>query len=193
MEGEMADRYLTKIFTSAERMSQLIQDVLIYSRLSVEDQFSETDLHSIVTNVLTDYELAIVEKKAVIDISELPVINAIPLQMHQLFSNLLSNSLKYCSERPRIEISGNIIQDKNADGQMADHLEIVFSDNGIGFEPQYKEQIFTLFQRLHSKTDYTGTGVGLSICKKIIDQHKGSITATSELGKGASFTIKLPI
>lgn len=193
MEGEMADKYLTKIFTSAERMSQLIQDVLIYSRLSVEDQFSETDLHSVVTNVLNDYELAIIEKKAMIEISGLPVINAIPLQMHQLFSNLLSNSLKYCSTHPKIEISGNIIQEKNADGQMADYLGIVFSDNGIGFEPQYREQIFTLFQRLHSKTDYSGTGVGLSICKKIIDQHRGSIAAASELGKGATFTIKLPI
>lgn len=193
MEGEMADKYLSKIFTSAERMSQLIQDVLIYSRLSVEDQFTETDLHSVVTNVLNDYELAIIEKKAVIEISGLPVINAIPLQMHQMFSNLLSNSLKYCSARPSIEISGKIIHSKNADEYTPDYIEIVFSDNGIGFEPQYREQIFTLFQRLHSKTDYSGTGVGLSICKKIIDQHKGYITAESELGKGAAFTIKLPV
>jgi light-regulated signal transduction histidine kinase (bacteriophytochrome) len=193
MEGETADIYINKIYASAERMSQLIQDVLIYSRISTEEQFTETDLNCILSHVITDYELFVADKNATIETSPLPVIKAIPRQMHQLFSNLLSNSLKYSSESPRITVSGKIIQAENTEEYMTDYAEIVFSDNGIGFDPQYSEQIFRLFQRLHSKTEYCGTGVGLSICKKIADQHKGMIIAESTPGYGATFTIRLPV
>lgn len=192
MEGEMAQNYLDKIFNSAERMSRLIQDVLVYSRLSADDKFVTTDLNCILSNALIDYDLAIFEKKATIATTTLPVITAIPLQMYQLFTNLISNSLKYSNEALTIKISGTIITEET-DGIHREYAEIVFSDNGIGFEPQYSKQIFKLFQRLHGKTEYSGTGVGLSICKKIIEQHKGSIKAESQPGMGATFTIKLPV
>lgn len=194
-KGDMntTEAYMGKIYNSAERMSQLIQDVLTYSRISVEDQFIKTDLNSIIDNVLNDYELVIAEKNATIEISTLPDIKAIPLQMHQLFSNMLSNSLKYSDKEPVIKITGGIIQYENSEGKPKECVEIMFSDNGIGFDEQYNEQIFKLFQRLHGKNEYSGTGVGLSICKKIVEQHRGTISASSVRGQGASFTIKLPI
>jgi len=192
LEGEAAGSYMTKIYNSAGRMSQLIQDVLTYSRLSAEEQFINTNLNTILDNVLADYELLIVEKNAVIEKENLPNIKAIPLQINQLFSNLVSNSLKYSSKNPVIKITGTIIEHENSEGKIKDFLQITFSDNGIGFENHYSEQIFKLFQRLHGKTEYSGTGIGLSICKKIVEQHKGSITAQSTLGHGATFVIKLP-
>lgn len=191
--GDEREKYLTKIFLSSERMSQLIQDVLTYSRITAEDQFIETNLNSILTNVLNDFELLISEKNAVIEHNDLPVIKAIPLQMHQLFSNLVSNSLKYSSEKPLIRISSRIIQSENASGEPRECVELTFSDNGIGFDDQYNEQIFKLFQRLHGKTEYSGTGIGLSICKKITEQHNGTISASSIPGIGATFTVKLPV
>lgn len=193
LEGPSADKYLNKIYISAERMSQLIQDVLTYSRLSGEAQFTATNLNNVIENVISDYELLIEETSAVVQVEQLPIINAIPLQMHQLFSNLISNSLKYSSENPIIKISAKIIQTAGESGKLFDCAEITFSDNGIGFEEKYSEQIFKLFQRLHGKTEYTGTGIGLSICKKIVEQHKGSISAASVPGQGATFTIKLPV
>ncbi|MDV6168623.1 ATP-binding protein [Flavobacterium sp. DG1-102-2] len=193
LRGEAAQRYMDKIFNSAARMSQLIQDVLMYSRISEENQFVETNLNTIINNVLADYELLISEKKAVIIKDDLPNLMAVPLQMHQLFSNLISNALKYSSDAPVIEIKGEIVEHETDQGKIIDCLQITFSDNGIGFEEQYSEQIFKLFQRLHAKTEYTGTGIGLSICKKIIEQHKGTITAHSALGEGATFIMKIPV
>ncbi|ALM48180.1 hypothetical protein AMR72_04275 [Flavobacterium psychrophilum] len=193
LEGEAAENYMTKIFNSAGRMSQLIQDVLTYSRIAAEDQFSQTDLNTILDYVFADYELLIAEKGAVIEKGYLPDVKAVPLQIHQLFSNLVSNALKYSSEHPVIKISGEMSTHQNAEGKTKKCVQITFSDNGIGFENQYNEQIFKLFQRLHGKTEYNGTGIGLSICKKIIEQHKGSITAQSAPGEGATFVIKLPV
>lgn len=193
LDGPSAEKYLDKIYVSAERMSQLIQDVLTYSRLSGEAQFMPTNLNNVIENVVSDYELLIDESNAVVEAGTLPVVNAIPLQMHQLFSNLISNSLKYSKDDPVISISARIVQTESESGKLFDCAEITFSDNGIGFEEKYSEQIFKLFQRLHGKTEYTGTGIGLSICKKIVEQHKGSISATSVPGKGATFTIKLPV
>jgi len=179
--------YMNKISSSAGRMSNLIQDVLTYSRLDVENQFTETDLNKIIDNVLFDYELLISEKNAIIKRDNLPVIKAIPLQMHQLFSNLISNSLKYNDGQPVIIISSKIL---DTAPQM---VQITLSDNGIGFDPRYSKQIFDLFKRLHSKSEYSGTGIGLSICKKIIEQHHGTINASSNKGTGALFTIELPV
>lgn len=178
--------YMEKISSSAERMSNLIQDVLAYSRLSVDNKFVNVDLNKIVENILSDYELVISEKQAVINKDNLPVIKAIPQQMHQLFSNLISNSLKYNDGKPVINISSKLL---NGNPNMA---EITLSDNGIGFDQQYSDQIFTLFKRLHGKSEYSGTGIGLSICKKIVEQHNGTITAKSNIGNGALFTIQLP-
>lgn len=193
LEGEAAENYMTKIFNSAGRMSQLIQDVLTYSRIAAEDQFTPTNLNNILENVLADYELLISEKNAVIEVGQLPDIKAVPLQMHQLFSNLVGNALKYSSKHPVLKISCEITTHTNLEGVVRDCVEITFSDNGIGFENHYSEQIFKLFQRLHGKTEYSGTGIGLSICKKIVEQHKGIITAHSVPGEGATFVVKLPL
>jgi len=185
-DAKAVHNYMDKISTSAERMSNLIQDVLTYSRLSVENQFIDVDLNKILDNVLSDYELMITEKKAVVNRDKLPVIKGIPLQMHQLFSNLISNSLKYNDSQPVIDIVS-----KKSDTNPST-TEIRLSDNGIGFDPQYRDQIFELFKRLHGKSEYSGTGIGLSICKKIVEQHHGTISASANEGKGASFTIQLP-
>ena len=142
-----------------------------------------------VYNVLADYELLIIEKDAIVNKEPLPVINAIQLQMHQLFSNLISNSLKYSKGQPVLSITGKTF----ADSDSRKMLELTFSDNGIGFEEQYSEQIFKLFQRLHGKSEFSGTGIGLSICKKIVEQHGGTIAASSAPGQGATFTITLPV
>jgi len=179
---------MDKINLSAERMSALISDVLTYSKLSSEKHLTPTDLNIVVENVLSDYELVISEKKALIYKDDLPAIKAIRPQMHQLFSNLISNALKYSNTAPVIEIKSSIISSSGV--QMA---EIIISDNGIGFDDQYSEQIFKLFQRLHGRSEYTGTGIGLSICKKIVEQHNGSISAKSAVGKGTTFTIYLPL
>lgn len=184
MNQAEAEPYINKIHTSAGRMMQLIKDVLVYSRLSVEQQFEDVNLNNILETVLADYELLIKEKDAVINKTILPVIKGIPLQMEQLFSNLISNSLKYSSETPVIEIF-HLIENNT--------ITLIFKDNGIGFDTEYSEQIFKLFQRLHGKGEYAGTGIGLSICKKIAEQHGGTIQAESSPGNGATFKIILPL
>lgn len=193
MVTEGGETYMNKVASSAERMSQLIQDVLTYSRLSAEGQFTETNLNTIISNVLNDFELAIEEKGAVIERDTLPIILAVPLQMHQLFSNLIGNSLKYSKEKPVIKIHGEPVEYITKKGKPKNCLKITLSDNGIGFDEQYSQQIFKLFKRLHGKTEYSGTGIGLSICKKIVEFHKGSISAASTPGEGATFTIMLPL
>lgn len=191
--AESGENYINKVASSAERMSQLIQDVLTYSRLSAENQFTETNLNTIINNVINDFELAIQEKDAVIEKDTLPNIQAVPLQMHQLFSNLISNSIKYSIEKPVIKIHGEPIEYKTKKGKLKKCLKITLSDNGIGFDEQYSDQIFKLFKRLHGKSEYSGTGIGLSICKKIVEFHKGTISATSKPGEGSTFTIMLPL
>lgn len=191
--------YFEKIHSSARRMTELIKSVLNYSRLSkTGEQFEEVDLNLIIENTKTDFELLITEKKAVIKNDTLPVIQGIPLQLNQLFLNLFSNSLKFSSTDPVITISSRILSDKETrdydflHGAKVPFVEIIFKDNGIGFEQQYADQIFTIFQRLHDKRSYEGTGIGLALCKKIVENHHGFIAAKSELGKGAAFYIYLP-
>ncbi|NMH27372.1 PAS domain-containing sensor histidine kinase [Flavobacterium silvaticum] len=196
---ELVSKYYEKIESSAARMSDLIQSVLNYSRLDkTENKFETIDLNQIVSHVLSDFELLIEEKQAVILCDVLPVLRAIPLQMTQLFSNLIGNALKFCEKEPRITIGCS-----KADAEMLgsvsqldvkkEYYRICIKDNGIGFEQKYAEQIFTIFQRLNSKSTYEGTGIGLALCKKIAENHRGNITASSEPGKGAEFCIFLPV
>jgi signal transduction histidine kinase len=198
VKNEDAGTYFEKIHASARRMTELIKSVLNYSRLSkTGEQFEEVDLNLIVENTKTDFELLITEKKAMIHNDTLPVIQGIPLQLNQLFFNLFSNSLKFSATDPVITISSRILSDKEVKEHEFLHakvryVEILFKDNGIGFEQQYADQIFTIFQRLHDKKSYEGTGIGLALCKKIVENHHGFITAKSELGKGAFFYIYLP-
>lgn len=193
------DSYLAKIDSSASRMSQLINAVLSYSRLSsTNDHFRIINLNDTLHQVLGDYELSIAEKDIKIEYDTLPLLECIPPQMNQLFSNLISNAIKYSSNNPVIkvkyrEITGRDIERFTGENPAQRFAEISFVDNGIGFDKKYSEQIFKLFQRLHGKGEYGGTGIGLSICKKITDKHNGYISAESAPGMGSSFVVQLPL
>lgn len=192
------ETYIQRIIGSGERMSSLINDLLAYSRLSVSSLFQPCDLNQIIDDILSDLEINIVEKYAEIDAEELPVIDAIPGQIRQLFQNILSNALKFSRPgvAPVVHISSEMIALRNLDAEAdeaGDFCRIIIKDNGIGFDEQYLEKIFTLFQRLNPKEAYEGTGIGLAIARKIVEKHNGLITAKSREGEGASFVIILPL
>ncbi len=192
------EEYIRGINVSSARMSDLINSLLQYSRLSGSmDAFQPVDFEKILDNVKTDYEIAIQEKHATIVNGNLPTIRAIPFQMHQLFANLISNSLKFCHKQPEIKISsriisGNEIKGENGFDAKTQYAELIFSDNGIGFDNKYNKKIFEVFQRLHNRSNYSGTGIGLSIVDKIVKQHYGFIKAEGN-EKGAVFTVYLPV
>ncbi|HET6543792.1 MAG TPA: PAS domain S-box protein [Chryseolinea sp.] len=199
-EPEARQKYFNKINSSAKRMADLIQSVLNYSRLSQnEDELVPIDLNVILENVKGDYELQIEEKKAVINSDSLPFVKGEPLQLHQLFANLIGNSLKFSKTDPRIIISSRTLQPDEIQkinpslDNTRRYVQLSFKDNGIGFEQQYAEKIFTIFQRLNSREEYSGTGIGLALCKRIVDHHHGHIEAVSVLGQGATFLIYLPL
>ncbi|HYF30354.1 MAG TPA: ATP-binding protein [Chitinophagaceae bacterium] len=194
-----ADDLLSRIIASSERMSQLINDLLEFSRLlNTGRAFQATDLNEVLLNVTRDFELSIKEKNATITIGNLPVLEAVPLQMNQLFNNLLSNSLKFTHEdrKPHITVQAQKLSKEQVLNYRLqagrEYFEIIFSDNGIGFEPHYAEQVFEVFKRLHDKHAYPGSGIGLSLCRKIVDNHQGHMFATSEEGAGTVFHIILP-
>jgi len=199
-EPEARQKYFNKIDSSAKRMADLIQSVLNYSRLSQnEDELIPTDLNVILENVKGDYELQIEEKNAVIKSDFLPFVKGEPLQLHQLFGNLIGNSLKFSKTDPRITISSRTLQPDESQkikpslDNTRRYVQLSFKDNGIGFEQQYAEKVFTIFQRLNSREEYSGTGIGLALCKRIVDHHHGHIEAVSTLGQGATFFIYLPL
>jgi two-component system CheB/CheR fusion protein len=198
-DKEAAQNYISKVISSAARMTDLIKAVLNYSRLSNEKgEFETVDLNEVIENIKNDLELTINEKQAVIETGKLPVIQGNPLQLNQLFLNLISNSIKFSKQKPEISISSLIVngsQTKAIDGFTGNgkYAELIFKDNGIGFEQQYAEKIFTVFQRLHGKQEYPGTGIGLALCKKIITNHNGNISVTSTPGEGTTFKIYLPL
>lgn len=196
-EKKMA--YLDKINSSANRMQMLIKNLLAYSRLNKEKKgLLNVDLNEILEKVQEDLEAPIKEKNVQLSIQDLPQLQAVPFQMEQLFNNLLSNSIKYANihTRPKITIdcqkikTVDITETFNKKG--AFYYCISISDNGIGFDQANSKKIFGLFQRLHQKHEYSGTGIGLAICKKIVENHKGHITADSTIGKGTTFRIYLP-
>ena len=192
-------RYFEKINTSARRMVELITSVLNYSRLSKErDLREDADLNEVLAGIESDFELPIREKNAKIVYNGLPVLKAHPLQMHQLFSNLISNALKISSGSPVITISSQKIAKEGMKSSpvvltAGQYLEIVVKDNGIGFEQEYENLIFSMFQRLHPRQEYAGTGIGLAICKKIMENHKGFMRAEGEPRKGSSFYLYFPL
>lgn len=204
---EEVKTYLDKIQSASARMTTLIKDLLNYSfLLDNEKLFSKVNLNDTLTNILNDFELRIVERKAIVKSDTLPTIDAIPLQMNQLFYNLISNALKFTKDNvtPLIIISSRTLSsqeiknypslaNKNQVEEHRSYVEIIFKDNGIGFEQQYDKQIFTIFQRLHDNGTYIGTGIGLALCKKIIENHQGEIFVKAEENKGAEFHIILPI
>jgi two-component system, chemotaxis family, CheB/CheR fusion protein len=197
--AEDENSYLQKIKNSADRMSGLIKDVLNYSILTRSaEPYIQTDLNQIIKHVLSDFELLITQKKAIINLEELPVIEAVHLQMNQLFNNLIGNSLKFTSQevRPVIKISASEVSHEDKIKfhliRNKEYVRLSFADNGIGFNQEYAEQIFEIFQRLNGRDEYPGTGIGLALCKKIIVNHQGTIHAESISGQGATFHIILP-
>jgi two-component system, chemotaxis family, CheB/CheR fusion protein len=192
--------YFRLMQQAAERMQQLIQDLLAFSRITIaERKFKKTDLQLIIEDVKREFKEALAEKHAIIDVKEICDVCIIPFQFRQLMHNLISNALKFSNPEipPRITISCKTIAHKklNIEGlnPQKEYCHISFADNGIGFEKEFSEKIFEVFQKLHGKEEYAGTGIGLAIVKKIIDNHNGIITATSELNKGTTFNIYLPI
>ncbi len=191
--SEKSKTYFDGIRTASMRMQNLIEDVLTYAQTNINtDLFKQTDLNKTLQHAMETLNESIAESGAVVNAPNLPVLHAIPEQMEQLFTNLISNALKYSKPGmpPIITISAERMVDKMPDSSIS--WKLVFTDNGIGFDTKYKDKIFEIFQRLHAKTEYEGTGVGLAICKKIVENHNGSISAISMLGKGSSFTIILP-
>jgi light-regulated signal transduction histidine kinase (bacteriophytochrome) len=198
--GEQGLDYLQRMQNAAERMQVLIQDLLQLSRVTSRAQpFVRCDLNVIVDEVLSDLEVAIERHKAVIEVSGLPKIDADPVQMRQLFQNLIANALKFHrpGEAPVIHITGRIIQPTEAsmsDPRGTERLcQIEVTDRGIGFDQKFADQIFVVFQRLHTRAEYEGTGIGLAVCRKITDRHGGRIVAEGAVGKGATFRVVLPV
>jgi PAS domain S-box-containing protein len=197
---EIGKDHFSRMQAAAKRMQTLIEDLLSYSRTNTMQRiFVTTSLNDIVEEVKDDLHDELGQKKAVLLYDNLGEAKIIPFQFRQLLNNLISNSLKFATPDipPVIQIrsafgTGShfripvLHKDKN-------YCHISVTDNGIGFEPQYNEKIFELFQRLHDKSQYTGTGIGLAIVKKIVENHNGFITATSELGKGSTFDIYIPV
>ncbi|MBK0369082.1 sensor histidine kinase [Flavobacterium agrisoli] len=191
--------YFEKIDASSKRMRVLIDDLLLFSRTNTtKKEVVKANLNDLFQNAKTELNEVITEKKAEINSEKLPKLNVIPYQIEQLFINLIGNSLKYSLDNlaPIIHIGCVKVLSKNypdvLNQNVKKYYKITFQDNGMGFDPQFKHSIFVLFKRLHSKNDYPGTGIGLAICKKIVDNHNGFITADSNPGEGAVFTVFLP-
>lgn len=195
--ADMIDR----MQSASERMGNLIEDLLIFSRVSSKPvRHEEINLKNVISEVLMDLETAINDKKAIIKISNLSPLSADSLQLRQMFQNLIGNSLKFAKNdvTPEIIISSKIITGKDAGMEIPDAERnkifqlIEIKDNGIGFEQQYADKIFQIFQRLHGRMEYSGSGIGLSIVQKVIENHHGYIVAEGVPDKGATFKILLP-
>jgi signal transduction histidine kinase len=199
LETEYGDKlgegveYVTRMQNAARRMSALIEDILSFSRVTTKGrEFTSVRLRDVVQEVLGDLEMRIAETRATIEIGKLPTIHADAMQMRQLLQNLIANALKFHKpgEPPVIKIKSSIITGLDTKTKFC-KLEV--SDNGLGFEEKYANRIFAVFQRLHSREDYDGTGIGLAICRKIAERHGGLIMAKSKPGKGSTFIVTLPM
>jgi len=198
--SESGKRNFTRMQLAATRMTKLIQDLLTYSRSNAgEKTFELVDLNTLLKEVASDFADSIMDKDGVLSIGPMPTINAIPFQVRQLFNNLISNALKFSKEdvAPVITILsktvlGSAIENPNAASEK-EYLHVAVTDNGIGFSPQYASRIFEVFQRLHGKGEYEGTGIGLAICMKIAENHKAILNASSHPGEGAVFNIYFPL
>ncbi|GAB3566899.1 hypothetical protein GCM10027578_16670 [Spirosoma luteolum] len=190
--------YLDRSIRSSARMSTLISDLLTYSQLSAPEPFQPTDLNALLTELLLDFDDTIQRTQAVVQIHALPLIDTIPTRMRQVFQNLISNALKFArpGTPPVITISGERVGTKAIDAPAqadGDYCRIEVSDNGIGFDEKFLTRIFVIFQRLHSREQYEGTGIGLAIARKNIDKHNGLIWARSQVNEGTCFILVLPV
>jgi signal transduction histidine kinase len=179
--------YLARANHAAERMQALIQDLLQFSRVTTKPRpFARVDLNRVTAEILEDISIEIEESDAALSVGPLPILSADAVQMRQLLANLISNAIKFRREgvRPEIAISAETF---------GDHARIVVADNGIGFEQQYAERIFRVFERLNGRAEYPGTGIGLALCQKIVSRHGGEIIAAGTPGVGSTFTVTLPL
>jgi two-component system CheB/CheR fusion protein len=197
---ETSKRHVEKINNTALRMSTLLTELLNFTQISREESFVPTDLNAIVAKVLVDLEMVIQQKQAEINVGELPVIDAVPIQMQQLFYNLLNNALKFSKAdvKPYVQVTACVADPQSLKTYFPLHnstayYEIIVADNGIGFDQHHADQIFAIFQRLHGRNEYQGTGIGLALCKKAVANHGGVIFARSEKGSGSSFHLLLPV
>ncbi|HYV95919.1 MAG TPA: ATP-binding protein [Gemmatimonadaceae bacterium] len=183
-----AQHSLARMLDAAQRMRTLVQDVLAYSQVTTRTlPFTPTDLAWVAREVVSDLETAIQDAGGRVEVAHLPVIEADALQMRQLLQNLLGNAIKY--RRANIP---PVVQLRSMNGHNG-HCTLVVTDNGIGFNQDYAEKMFRMFERLHARTQYAGSGIGLAICRKIVERHGGTIAATSSPGQGATFTVTLPV
>ena len=194
-EGQM---YLERMQVACDRMQELINDIHSFSKIDLKKKcFVHSDMNILVKEVLSNMDGLIKKKNAVINVDSLPSLHIDPPLIKLLFQHLINNSIKFSNVKvdPVIRIRANMEVPDDASGKMKvnRYCRIYIEDNGLGFEQQYAEQIFKLFKRLHGNADFPGTGVGLSICKKIVSEHKGYISAKSIVNKGTVFTISLPI
>jgi light-regulated signal transduction histidine kinase (bacteriophytochrome)/CheY-like chemotaxis protein len=189
---------LIRIQKAAERMQNLITDILTFSKISSEKiEFINSDMNKIVSEVITDMDEEVRAKAAKIHVATLPVLQVNPGLIKPLFQNLIGNALKYCKKdtAPAISIKADVGLKNIAKGSdfTRNYCRIFIEDNGIGFDQRYAEEIFGMFKRLHRNSEFEGTGIGLALCKKIVEQHNGFISARSKPGEGSTFIISLPL
>ena len=197
---EEVKAFAEKILANATRMRMLMDDLLSYSRVSNDDSsLQPVDLNNVLKSVLSDLDLKILEKAAVINISPMPVIQGVSFQLHQLFANLISNSLKFSKPdvAPVVEITYELQSGKEVPGnpliEAVKYHRITVRDNGIGFDPANANRIFDVFERLHTNQEISGTGIGLAIVKRVMGNHHGVVHASSASGEGASFDLFFPV
>jgi signal transduction histidine kinase len=185
--SEQGRDFLRRTSEAAGRMRNLIDDLLMFSRVSTQGHpFTAVNLGHVISQVLVDLEVGIEESRALVTVGLMPTVEADPLQMRQLFQNLLGNALKFrrSDVTPELRVEASVV----------DHVaEVTVRDNGIGFDEQYATRIFRAFERLHGTGAYPGTGIGLALCRKIVERHHGTITATGEIDEGSTFTVRLPV
>jgi signal transduction histidine kinase len=195
--GPGAD-HVAKIESTAGRMRLLINDLLAFSRLlRTEPTFVGVDLGVVLRQVTADLEGVIAETRGRVVVSDLPTIDGYSAQLRQLFTNLVGNALKF--HKPgigsEVTVASRLFESEHpaAPGVAAEWCEITVKDDGIGFDTKYLDRIFKIFERLHSREAFEGTGIGLAICRRVVERHAGTITATSTVGMGATFVVRLPL
>lgn len=193
--SETDSKFLNVMRLSALRLNSLVDDLVNYSSHTAKEELTQVNLVEIIAEVNEDLELIINDRKAIIQIGNLPILKASKVQMRQLFSNLISNAIKYSKTDipPSIQIFQTDDFESEDPGKADKFVKIQIKDNGIGMEKNHLLKIFTIFQRLHAKNEYSGNGIGLAICKKIMENHSGNITVESKLNEGTTFNLYFPI
>lgn len=194
--SEDANTYIDRMVKAADRMRLLVEGLLTYARVGTrETQFSKVSMDEVVKNVLSDIEMTIQDQQAEIEVDKLDTIESNELQLRQMFQNMISNALKFHKpdQAPKVKISSQRITMPSSSHAAKTYSKITILDEGIGIPSQYKEKIFTIFQRLHGRSEYDGTGIGLAVVRRIVERHGGKIEVTSKEGEGTKFEIYLPI